>query len=121
VNLGACRNLASTPETGTWYRAVRLAHLDTPINTAHTKATPSRFWAGPDASPPFEILYLTETPLVAQFEIGALASDPLVVGGTLHAPGSFAIVYVKVVLQRAADLTHSPYPLQSACHSPVTL
>jgi hypothetical protein len=105
VNLGACRRLASIPETGTWYRAVRLAHLTTPINTAHTKATPSRFSAGPSAGPPFEILYLTETPQVAQFEIGALAGDPLVVGGTLNAPGSFAIVHVKVVLQRVADLT----------------
>jgi hypothetical protein len=105
VNLGACRRLASAPETGIWYRAVRLAHLNTPINTAHTKATPSRFSAGPNASRPFEILYLTETPQVAQFEIGALAGDPLVVGGTLNAPGSFAVVHVKVVLHRVADLT----------------
>lgn len=105
MNLGACRKLACAPETGTWYRAVRLAHLNTPINTAHTKATPSRFSAGPDASRPFEILYLTETPQVAQFEIGALAGDPLVVGGTLTASGSFAVVHVKVVLQRVADLT----------------
>lgn len=95
----------SPRETGTWYRAVRLAHLNTPINTAHTRATPSRFSAGPNASQPFEILYLTETPQVAQFEIGALAGDPLVVGGTLNAPGSFAVVHVKVVLQRVADLT----------------
>ncbi len=47
MNLGACRKLAHSPETGTWYRAVKLAHHTTPINTAHTKATPSRFSAGP--------------------------------------------------------------------------
>jgi hypothetical protein len=105
VNLGACPKLDRTPETGTWYRAVELAHLTTPINTAHTKATSSRFSAGPNASPPFEILYLTETPQVAQFEIGALAGNPLVIGGTLSAPGSFAVVHVKVVLQKVADLT----------------
>jgi hypothetical protein len=105
VNLGACRKLDKTPETGTWYRAVRLAYINTPINTAHTKGTPSRFSAGPDASPPFEILYLTETPQVAQFEIGALMGDPLAVGGTLSSPDSFAVVSVKVVLQRVADLT----------------
>ena len=105
MNLGVCRKLAHTPETATWYRAVRLAHLKTPINTAHTKTAPSRFSAGPNASPPFEILYLTETPQVAQFEIGAQAGDPLVIGGTLNAPGSFAVVHVKVVLQRVADLT----------------
>jgi hypothetical protein len=77
----------------------------TPINTAHTKATPSRFSAGSNANPPFEILYLSESLQVAQFEIGALAGDPLVVGGILNAPDSFAAVHVKVVLQRVADLT----------------
>jgi hypothetical protein len=105
VNLGACRKLAFTPETGTWFRAVRLAHLQTPINTAHTKATPSRFSPGPNAGHPFEILYLAENPQVAHFEIGALAGDPLVIGGILCAPVSFAIVHVKVVLQRVFDLT----------------
>jgi hypothetical protein len=105
VNLGACRKLDHGPETGVWYRAVWLTHLATPIKTAHTKATPSRFSPGPDANPPFEILYLSESLQVAQFEIGALSGDPLVVGGILNAPGSFAAVHVKVVLQRVADLT----------------
>jgi hypothetical protein len=31
--------------------------------------------------------------------------DPLAVGGTLSSPDSFAVVHVKVVLQRVADLT----------------
>ena len=88
-----------------WYRAVKLAHLTTPINTAHTRATPSRFAPGPNASSPFEILYLSESLQVAQFEIGALAGDPLLIGGLLNAPGSFAAVHVRVVLQRIADLT----------------
>jgi len=105
VNLGACRKLGHNPETGTWYRAVRLRHLKTPINTSHTKANPSRFSAGPNSKHPFEILYLSENPQVAQFEIGALMGDPLVVGGTLNAPGSFGVVHVQVVLQRVADLT----------------
>jgi hypothetical protein len=105
VNLGACPKLDHSPETGTWYRSVSLAHLKTPINTAHTKGTPSRFSAGPNARAPFEILYLSESPQVAQFEMGALAGDPLVVGGTLNAPGSFAVVSVKVEFQRVADLT----------------
>ena len=83
MNLGACLQLNHTPETGAWYRAVKLVHLATPINTAHTKGTPSRFSAGPYANPPFEILYLSETPQVAQFEIGAQAGNPLAVGGTL--------------------------------------
>lgn len=105
MNLGACRRLASTPETGTWYRAVRLPYITTPINTAHTRSTLSRFSPGPYATPPFDILYLTETPQVAQFEIGALAGDPLAVGGMLYACGSFGVIDVKVVLQRVADLT----------------
>lgn len=53
MNLGACPKLGHSPETGMWYRAVRLAHLTTPINTAHTKATPSRFSSGPNAMPPY--------------------------------------------------------------------
>jgi hypothetical protein len=105
VNLGACRKLDLSPETGVWYRTVGLEHLTTPIDTAHTKATISRFSAGPIASSPFEILYLSESFQVAQFEFGALAGNPLVVGGILNAPGSFAAVHVKVVLQRVADLT----------------
>ena len=44
------------------------------------------------------VLYLTETPQVAQFEIGAVLGDPLTVGGTLCSPYSFAVVSVKVVL-----------------------
>jgi hypothetical protein len=105
VNLAACRKLAVTPENGTWYRAVQVVHLKTPINTAHTTRYPTRFSAGPDASRPFEILYLADNPLVAQFETVALAGDPLTVGGLLIAPISFAIVHVNVVLQRVADLT----------------
>jgi hypothetical protein len=84
---------------------VRLAFLKTPINTAHTKNTPSRFSAGPNAKKPFEILYLAETSQVAQFEIGALLGDPLSIGGALNTAGSFASVHVRVVLQRVADLT----------------
>jgi hypothetical protein len=105
VNLGACSHLDRAPETGTWFRAVALAHLRTPINTAHTRATISRFSAGRNANPPFEILYLSETPQVALFETGMMAGDPLVVGATLTSPVSFAIVHVKVVLQKIADLT----------------
>jgi hypothetical protein len=80
-------------------------HLKTPINTAQTRIESSRFSAGRKASPRFEILYLSENPQVAQFEIGALFGDPLKVGGTIAAPGSFAIVHVKVVLHQVADLT----------------
>ena len=80
MNLRACSQLTHGPETGTWFRAVKLLHLNTPINTAHTKTEPSRFSAGPKASQPFEILYLSENPQVAQFEIGALFGDPLVPG-----------------------------------------
>lgn len=105
MNLGACRKLTCTPETGTWYRAVALAHLGTPINTAHTTRSASRFSPGPKGIPPFEILYLTETPQAAPFEIGVVMGDPLQIGGTLAAPASFAVIHVKVVLQRIADLT----------------
>ena len=77
MNLGACRKLDLGPETGVWYRAVWLPHLRTPINTAHTKAFRSRFSPGPNANPPFEILYLSESLQVAQFEIGAWRATPL--------------------------------------------
>ncbi len=42
MNLGACRKLHRTPETGTWYRVVRLAHL----------LTPYQYWAYNEISQP---------------------------------------------------------------------
>jgi hypothetical protein len=57
------------------------------------------------AGQPLEILYLSENSQVAQFEIGALFGNPLVPGGILSAPGSFAVVHVKVTLHRVVELT----------------
>jgi hypothetical protein len=108
VNLAACASLTLVPETRTWYRATELHFVAVPINTAHTKAVISRFSPGPSASPPFEILYLADSPLVAQFEAGFLLGSPLVPGGVLASPRASATVNVTVQLLRVADLTKVP-------------
>ena len=68
-------------------RACGIERLGCPPEDPHQyrphQSFPSRFSPGPNANPPFEILYLSESPQVAQFEIGRLAGDPLVVGGIL--------------------------------------
>jgi hypothetical protein len=105
VNLAACAALTLGPEMGTWYRATELQFAATPISTAHTTTSPTRFSAGPRATTPFEILYLGDSPLVAQFEGRFLFGDPLVAGSVIASPQAFAIVNVAVRLQQVADLT----------------
>jgi hypothetical protein len=105
VNLAACPSLTLVPETRTWYRATELRFVSVPINTAHTKAVTSRFSAGLSASTPFEILYLGDNPLVAQFELEFLWGSPLSPGGVLPSPRSCVIVNVTVQLQWVVDLT----------------
>jgi hypothetical protein len=105
VNLVACASLTLVPETRTWYRATELSYAAVPINTAHTKAVISRFSPGPGANPPFAILYLGDSPLVAQFEGEFLWGSPLSPGGVLPSPRPCVTVNVMVQLQRVADLT----------------
>ena len=58
------------------------------------------------AHPPFEILYLAEDLQVALFEVEALVGPPGRPGGVLAQPRlAWALINIRVQLQRVADLT----------------
>ena len=99
-----CSSLALAPLVGTWYRAVRPQYLATVLHSRHTTTVTSRFSSGSRAHPQFEILYLTDNPITALFEVYALL-------GSLHGPNVpnpqvfFTVVSVQVALSYTADLT----------------
>jgi len=106
MNLGACRKLRLAPVVGVWFRTVELRFLEVSLNTSHTKETPSRFSGGPEASRPFEVLYLCENTLVSHFEVGALLGSHWDPASILSRPGTaWADINVSVRLQFVADLT----------------
>ena len=89
-------------ERGTWYRAVQWQFLSTPLNTAHTKSTASRFNEGNNQ---FEILYFAFDHTTALYEVQAMLGSPLY-GVQLPNPyKAWAIVNVDVFLQEVIDLT----------------
>jgi RES domain-containing protein len=107
VNLSACSALARGPEAGVWYRAIQPQHWQTALSTVQSKVIPSRFNAGPTASPQFEILYLSENHTVALFEVEALFGSPWQPTGLLisNPKQAWIIINVTVRLQNVADLT----------------
>jgi hypothetical protein len=109
VNVDNCARLAKRHFAGTWSRAVPLQHAGSPLATAQTTSVPSRFSHASAIRPGFEILYLAETPVAAQFEIGKLFGPLL---SPIENSGlSFACVNVRFHLSAVADLTD---PLQAA-------
>jgi hypothetical protein len=106
VNLGACRSLATSSLTGTWYRATELRFWSRLLATEYTASSPGRFNAGDPDRPGFEVLYLAEDHQVALFEVGALLGSPLPLGTFIPNPsGHWIIINVQVQLGRIADLT----------------
>ncbi len=106
MRLGACARLQLVPENRSWYRALDPKYSQAPLGSAHTVASPSRFSPGPNTLQPFEILYFSETHLVAQYEIEALLGS-LTKGSVIANPAqtSLLIISVRVELQQIADLT----------------
>ena len=106
MNLAACGVLPRRPETGVWFRAIQPQFWTTSLATAQTAVIPSRFNAGANATPLFEILYLAENPMVALFEVQALFGSPTQPGGVIpHPRQAWITVNVTVQLQAVADLT----------------
>jgi len=106
MNLAACGALPRRPETQVWFRALEPQFWTTSLATAQTAVIPSRFNAGANATPPFEILYLAENPLVALFEVQALFGTPTQPGGVFpHPRQAWITVNVTVQLQAVTDLT----------------
>jgi len=105
MNLAACGALPRRPETQVWFRALEPQFWTTSLATAQTAVIPSRFNAGANATPPFEILYLAENPLVALFEVQALFGTPTQPGGVFpHPRQAWITVNVTVQLQAVTDL-----------------
>jgi hypothetical protein len=106
MKLAVVTSLGRTAESGTWYRAIQLSHLSTPLKTGHTRFIPSRFNAGAGAAPPFRVLYLAENSMVALFEVSALLGSPAGYPGVVPVPSlAWVTMNVKVNLRRVADLT----------------
>jgi RES domain-containing protein len=106
VNLAACPALPHTPLTGTWFRAIQPQFWQTSLQTVHTASIPGRFNAGNQAAPGFEILYLSENPMVALFEVQSLFGSPTSPGSVLTNPRhAWIIINVDVRLQSVVDLT----------------
>ncbi len=71
MRLSRCAKLKRRPEMGTWFRALELRHVSTPLASVHTLHARSRFAGGPQSSSPFRILYLALNQSVALWEVGA--------------------------------------------------
>lgn len=106
MNVAACLTLPTRMETGTWYRSVQPKYYATALATVHTRLQSSRYGQGASATTPYEVLYLTENNVVAQFEVGALYGDPF--GSSFSSPPvpaqTWVLLYVTVYLQRIVDL-----------------
>ncbi|CAN5754761.1 MAG: RES family NAD+ phosphorylase [Blastocatellia bacterium] len=106
MNLWACGQLSTSPETQTWYRAIQPQFWTTALQTSQTTTFPTRFNEGANAHPQFEILYLAEDHQLALFEAQALLGSPLTPGSIVPQPRkAWVILNVQVVLQAVADLT----------------
>jgi hypothetical protein len=77
MNLAAVAGLPARSIAGVRYRAVDPKYLSTALGYSHTSRFASRYYEGPTAAAPVEIVYLAENPLVALFEVGALFGSPL--------------------------------------------
>ena len=105
MKLTACARLHRGPETRTWYRALDPKYSHAPLGSAHTVAVPSRFSPGPNAFQPFEILYFSETQMVALWEVQALLGS-LRQGSVIANPAqAWLTINVRLQLQQVADLT----------------
>ena len=104
MNLRTARLLTRRPHATGWCRALRTTFLGTPLAVAHTVTIPGRFNYVAPGHPGFPILYLTEDPVTALFEVGAMLGSPhraSVPGHHTH----WAVINVAVKLSGVVDLT----------------
>lgn len=108
MNLVDVRTLPTTPENGTWYRLIPPINISTALSSSHTKPLRSRWNGGALLAPTdqFAALYFADSPIVAQFEVGAMLGS-LTPGGSIPNPGlsNFIILNVRIILHGVVDLT----------------
>jgi len=106
VKTAAVALLAPKPETGTWFRVTSTRYLPAAISMARTAVVLSRFYDPYSASPQFATLYLSDSPLVAQFEAQVLLGSPNRPGGPVTAPRfAWTVLQVQVSLTKVVDLS----------------
>lgn len=102
MKLKACRVLPTAPIVGTWFRAVRLRHLKTALQTSHSATTPSRYSAGLGQ---YEILYLGEDFATIVYEVQAQLGSPHGTNtASTVADNNWANIQVEVRLSTVVDL-----------------
>jgi hypothetical protein len=105
VTPGACPLLTPAPYAGTVYRAVRIAHLVTPLKYGHTRTVTTRFNPATIARPGFHVLYFSEDRATTLYEVNAVLGSPHTF--TVPNPTSFAAwttIDVDVDLSAVVDL-----------------
>src|SRR5215207_8224561 len=106
MKLSAVPLLTTTTETNDWYRVIGTRFLPSAINTAHTRTTPSRFYDPSTAAPQFRTLYLSDDPLVAQFEAQVLLGSPATLRSIVPAPRrGWIVLRARVSLAAVLDLS----------------
>jgi hypothetical protein len=107
MKLQKCWALTRYPVQGIWYRAVRAQYATTPLASAHTVKHTGRFHNGSEQRPGIEVIYLTDDPQVALYEVRAVLGSPLPGKGNVPNPNptAWTILPVTVALQSVADLT----------------
>jgi RES domain-containing protein len=107
MKLQRCWTLTRFPVQGIWYRAVEAQHASTPLASTHTARRAGRFQDGSPQRPGIEVIYLTDNPQVALYEVRAVIGSPL--PGQDSAPNpnprAWTIYPITVALQSVADLT----------------
>ncbi len=104
MNLSAVAALPIRPVASYWYRAIPPGFLNEALGYTHTRAYASRFYEGPSAEEPFEVLYFAQNPHLAQIEAGSLlGSDTTWVANPTSA--SWLTLNTEVQLTKIADLT----------------
>ena len=98
------QNLQPVAHSGNWVRMLLRQHASSALSTSHTRTHPGRFNTGTAAYPDFEVLYLAESHLVAQFEVSALLGSPAVFTPSPLAQ-NWLTVHVNVNLAKVVDLT----------------
>lgn len=69
MNLSSAATLPTVPRTGTWYRATPPQFYPASIfQLSYTPRIASRFSSGSRAQPPYQTLYLAQTPEMALLE-----------------------------------------------------
>ena len=105
MNLAVCSLLRTAVENAVWYRAIEPRYAATPLATAHTVFTASRFNPATPSGATFPVLYLTENQVATLYEVEAIYGSPLAGLFVPNPQAAWLIINVRVALQRVADLT----------------